>query len=159
MIGGRAALGPLLGRLPDHRALLAVIFYINLPIGCCVAAGALSLVPETRDPSARRGPIPGVLPRLPRAWAVVFANHRKAQRYGWLQPTALLALGVRWPFDSVSDSAPRPRRRGAPAVRLPRPERRRGEAGRTVVVDLTLCPPPLVPRHLAALIVSLASSG
>ena len=161
VIGGMAALGPLLGGYLTTEHSWRWIFYINLPIGVLVAAGALSLVPETRDPSARRGADPwGVATVSLGLGAVVFAII-EGQRYGWLQPTApFSALGVRWPFDSVSIVLPA----FAAGVLLLSAflalERRRGEAGRTVVVDLTLFRLRSFRNgNLAALIVSLGEFG
>ncbi|MBN2112815.1 MAG: MFS transporter [Acidimicrobiia bacterium] len=139
VIGGMAALGPLLGGYLTTEHSWRWIFYINLPIGALVVLGALLLVPETRDPHFRRGADPwGVATLSLGLGAVVFALI-EGQRYGWFRPTHVFsALGVEWPLDSVSIVLPA----FAAGVLLVATflvvERRRGRAGRAVVVDLDL---------------------
>jgi EmrB/QacA subfamily drug resistance transporter len=161
VIGGMAALGPLLGGYLTTEHSWRWIFYINLPIGALVAAGALMLVPETRDPSARRGIDPlGIAAVSLGLSAMVFALI-EGQRYGWLRPTASFsALGVRWPFDSASIVLPAFVAGGLLLAGFVAVERRRGRAGRTVVVDLRLFRLRSFRNgNVAALVVSLGEFG
>jgi len=161
VIGGMAALGPLLGGYLTTEHSWRWIFSINLPVGALVIVGALILVPETKDPSARRGADPlGIATVSLGLGAVVFALI-EGQRYGWLRPTApFSALGVRWPLDSISIVLPA----FAAGVLLLAAflvvERRRGRAGRTVVVDLSLFRIRSFSNgNLAVLVVSLGEFG
>ena len=161
VIGGMAALGPLLGGYLTSEHSWRWIFSINLPIGALVVAGALAFVPETRDPHIRRGVDPwGVAGISLGLGAIVFALI-EGQRYGWLRPTASFsALGVEWPLDSLSVVLPV----FATGVLLVAAfvviERRRARAGRTVVVDLGLFRLPSFRNgNVAVLVVSLGEFG
>lgn len=81
VIGGMAAVGPLLGGwlVTDHGWRWA--FWVNLPIGLLVLAGA-TRVPETRDPSAGGYDVPGVLLSAVGTSSLVFSLI-ESQRYGW----------------------------------------------------------------------------
>ncbi len=161
VIGGMAALGPLLGGYLTTEHSWRWIFYINLPIGALVAAGALLLVPETRDPSARRGIDPlGIITVSLGLGAIVFALI-EGQRYGWLRPTASFsALGMRWPFDSISIVLPGFAAGALLLAAFVAVERRRARAGRTVVVDFSLFRLRSFRNgNLAALVVSLGEFG
>jgi len=114
VIGGMAALGPLVGGWLTTDHSWRWIFYINLPVGLIAAAGALRLVPETRDEHAARGMDPaGVLTSALGLGALVFALI-ESQRHGWWEPTRTFsALGFDWPLDSVSIVPVAPKLRGA----------------------------------------------
>jgi len=161
VIGGMAALGPLLGGYLTTEHSWRWIFYINLPIGALVTIGALVLVPETKDPSARRGVDPlGIATVSLGLGAVVFAII-EGQRYGWLRPTApFVAPGMKWPFDSISIVLPAIAAGVLLLAAFLAIERRRGRAGRTVVVDLALFRLRSFRNgNLAALVVSLGEFG
>ncbi|HUU61353.1 MAG TPA: DHA2 family efflux MFS transporter permease subunit [Acidimicrobiia bacterium] len=161
VIGGMAALGPLLGGYLTTEHSWRWIFYINLPIGVLVAIGALALVPETKDPSARRGADPwGVATVSLGLGALVFAII-EGQRYGWLRPTApFTALGMRWPLDSISVVLPAIAAGVLLLAAFLTLERHRGRAGHTVVVDLSLFRLRSFRNgNLAALVVSLGEFG
>jgi EmrB/QacA subfamily drug resistance transporter len=161
VIGGMAALGPLLGGYLTTEHSWRWIFYINLPIGALVAVASIFLVPETRDTSARRGIDPlGIATVSLGLGAIVFALI-EGQRYGWLRPTATFsALGVRWPFTSVSIVLPSLAAGVMLLVAFLAVERSRGRVGRTVVVDLDLFRLRSFRNgNLAALVVSLGEFG
>lgn len=161
VIGGMAALGPLLGGYLTTEHSWRWIFYINLPIGALAAVGALLLVPETRDPSARRGlDPPGIATVSLGLGAIVFALI-EGQRYGWLRPTATFtAFGITWPSGSVSIILPAFLAGLLLVGAFLVVERRRGRAGRTVVVDLDLFRLRSFRNgNLAALVVSLGEFG
>ncbi|MFI6991208.1 DHA2 family efflux MFS transporter permease subunit [Nonomuraea wenchangensis] len=85
IIGGMAALGPLLGGwlVTDHGWRWA--FWVNLPIGLLVLLGALK-VPESKDPEARGWDVPGMLLSVVGTSALVFGLI-EGQRYGWFAPS------------------------------------------------------------------------
>ena len=55
LIGGMAALGPLLGGWLATSYGWRWAFGVNLPLGALIVVGALLLVPETATVTARRG--------------------------------------------------------------------------------------------------------
>ncbi|NUR88153.1 MAG: MFS transporter, partial [Nonomuraea sp.] len=81
VIGGMAAVGPLLGGwlVTDHVWRWA--FWVNLPIGLLVLLGA-TRVPESRDPAQGGYDIPGVLLSVAGTSSLVFSLI-ESQRYGW----------------------------------------------------------------------------
>ena len=103
VIGGMAALGPLLGGWLTTSFSWHWAFYINLPIGLIVLAGALAWVRESRDETARPGfDLPGFFASTIGLGSLVFGLI-EGQRYGWLRPTKAFALGSwTWPLDNVS---------------------------------------------------------
>jgi EmrB/QacA subfamily drug resistance transporter len=161
VIGGMAALGPLVGGWLTTDHSWRWIFYINLPVGLIAAAGALRLVPETRDEHAVRGIDPaGVLTSALGLGALVFALI-ESQRHGWWEPTGRFsALGFDWPLDAVSIV---PVALMVSAVSLAvfvTTQRRRADAGKPVVVDLSMFRiPSFLNGNLAALVVSLGELG
>lgn len=93
IIGGMAALGPLLGGWLTTNLSWRWAFYINLPIGLLALLGTLAWVRESRDEHARRGfDLPGFLTSTIGLASLVFALI-EGQRYGWWQPALPLALG------------------------------------------------------------------
>src|SRR3954471_24355898 len=81
LIAGMAALGPLLGGWLASSFGWRWAFGVNLPLGAVVVAGALLLVPETRDRTARHGiDWPGGLLSAGGLAAIVFALI-EGQRY------------------------------------------------------------------------------
>ena len=161
VIGGMAALGPLLGGWLTSEHSWRWIFAINLPVGALVLAGALLFVPETKDPNARRGGDPwGITTSSLGLGAVVFALI-EGQRYGWLRPTAAFsALGVEWPFSAVSIVLPTFAAGALLVAAFLVVERRRARAGRAVLVDLDLFRLRSFRNgNVAVLVVSLGEFG
>lgn len=103
VIGGMAALGPLLGGWLTTSFSWHWAFYINLPIGLIVLAGALAWVRESRDETARPGfDLPGFFASTIGLGSLVFGLI-EGQRYGWLRPTKAFAVGSwTWPLDNIS---------------------------------------------------------
>jgi EmrB/QacA subfamily drug resistance transporter len=93
VIGGMAAVGPLLGGWLTMDHSWRWIFYVNLPVGAAVLVLSLFFVPETTDPNARRGsdPLGAVLIGVGLA-ALVFGLI-EGQRYGWWAPTEAFEVG------------------------------------------------------------------
>lgn len=161
VIGGMAALGPLVGGWLTTDHSWRWIFYINLPVGLVAVLGALRFVPETRDDEATRAiDLPGVVTSALGLGALVFALI-ESQRHGWWTPTAAFsAFGVDWPSTAVSVV---PVALGVAVLSLAAfvvVERRRAAAGRAVVVDLSLFRiTSFLNGNLAALVVSLGELG
>ena len=100
VIGGMAAVGPLVGGWLVTDLSWRWAFWLNIPVAVAAFAGTLTLVPETRDARARRGLDLGgaVLASLGFA-GIVFALI-EGQRYGWwregsggLSPVPLVMAG------------------------------------------------------------------
>lgn len=161
LIGGMAALGPLLGGWLATSYGWRWAFAVNLPIGAVVVAGALLLVPETRDPRAARGnDWPGGLLSAVTLAAIVFTLI-EGQRYGWWRQTRAFAAGpVHWPAGALS---PVPVAFAAGIVALAAlvaVERARASAGRPVVLDLSLLRLPGFRRgNGAACLISVGELG
>jgi EmrB/QacA subfamily drug resistance transporter len=161
LIGGMAAVGPLLGGWLATSYGWRWAFGVNLPLGAVVIAGALLLVPETRDRAAARGIdwIGGLLSAAGLA-AIVFALI-EGQRYGWWRLTRPFSAGpLRWPSPAIS---PIPVALAAGVVALCAlllVERSRAAAGRPVVLDLTLFRIPGFGRgNAAASLISVGELG
>jgi EmrB/QacA subfamily drug resistance transporter len=137
IIGGMAALGPLLGGWVVTDFGWRWAFWVNLPIGLLVLLG-LSKVPESKDPAARGSDVPGVLLSVIGPAALVFGLI-EGQRYGWFTPTGKAhLLGWTWPFEDLS---PVPFAFALAALALAAlllVERARARAGRPVILDLSL---------------------
>jgi EmrB/QacA subfamily drug resistance transporter len=147
MIAGMAALGPLLGGAVASTAGWRWAFGINLPLGAALVAGALLLMPETRDAVRRR---PGVLGALREidlpggALAVLglgalVCGLIEGQTYGWWAAIRPFSTGpLDWPSGGLS---PVPVVLGLGVLMLAAlvvVERGRAASGRPVMLDLTL---------------------
>jgi EmrB/QacA subfamily drug resistance transporter len=161
VIGGMAALGPLLGGYLTTAHSWRWIFYINLPIGLLVVLGAFRLVPETRDPHAERGFDPiGVATVSLGLGALVFALI-EGQRYGWFRPTGTFsALGWQWPFRGLSVVLPAIAAAVALLTAFVFIELARSRGGKVALVDLSLFRIGSFRNgNLAVLVVSLGEFG
>ncbi|MEV4071029.1 MFS transporter [Nonomuraea fuscirosea] len=143
IIGGMAALGPLLGGWVVTDFGWRWAFWVNLPIGLLVLLGTLK-VPESRDPAAGGSDVPGVLLSVTGTSALVFGLI-EGQRYGffgWTPIPFAFALAV------------------LALTCLVLVERSRARAGRPVVLDLSLFSiPSFRYGGAAAMIVSLGEFG
>ena len=103
VIGGMAALGPLLGGWLTTEHSWRWAFYINVPIGALALAGALAWVAETRQPNAdERIDFAGMLTSGIGMAGVVFALI-EGPRFGFLTPKEPFTVGsFTWPVDRVS---------------------------------------------------------
>jgi len=98
VIGGMAAVGPLLGGWLTTYHSWRWVFYINLPIGLLVLVLSLFFVPETKDASARRGSDPAGSVLIGAGLASLVFAMIEGQQYGWVKPTAEFSLGaLTWP--------------------------------------------------------------
>jgi EmrB/QacA subfamily drug resistance transporter len=103
VIGGMAALGPLLGGWLTTNLSWQWSFYINIPVGILAIAGTLHYIRESRDPHAQAGfDLPGFLLITLGLGAFIFGLI-EGNTYGWWTPKQPFGvLGFTWPFDSVS---------------------------------------------------------
>ena len=139
VIGGMAALGPLLGGWLTTEHSWRWAFYINLPIGLLVVAGTFLWVRETKDPEVGRGfDILGVVLSALGMTGLVFALI-EGPRFGFFSATERFAAGpVEWPENWVS---PVPIAFVVGMVLLVTfvlVERHRAKAGKPVLMDLRL---------------------
>ncbi|MGE5689633.1 MAG: MFS transporter [Pseudomonadota bacterium] len=157
VIGGMAALGPLVGGWFTTNLSWRWAFYVNVPIAAAAFAGALAFVGESRDPGARRGlDLAGVLLSTVGFAGLVFGLI-EGQTYGWWtaeQPFLHVTLGrvsvIPLAF-AVGVAA-----LAAFAV----VERRRGRRGQPVLIDLALFRIPSFRNgSIAVMIVGLGELG
>ncbi len=97
-IGVFGALGPLFGGLLTTDVSWRWAFLVNLVIGAVVVAGIIGIVPETAEPTARRGvDVPGNVLAVVGFGGVVFALI-EGSTYGWWSAVTRFRLGgLRWP--------------------------------------------------------------
>jgi EmrB/QacA subfamily drug resistance transporter len=103
VIGGMAAIGPLLGGWLTTNLSWRWSFFINIPIGIIAIAGTLRFIRESRDEDARSGfDLPGFLLITFGLGAFIFGLI-EGNTYGWWTPKQPLEVaGVAWPSDTVS---------------------------------------------------------
>lgn len=103
VIGGVAAVGPLLGGWLTTNLSWRWAFYINLPVGLIAIAGTLAYIGESKDEAARTGfDLPGFILVTLGLGGVVFGLI-EGRNYGWWAPDhAFVVLGYGWPLTSVS---------------------------------------------------------
>lgn len=102
VIGGMAALGPLLGGWLTTSFSWRWSFYINIPIGLAVIAGAIFWIKESRDEQMKPGFDAGGFFTLITGLASLVFGLIEGHRYGWWKPKQHLHLwGRSWPY-SVS---------------------------------------------------------
>ena len=105
VIGGVAAVGPILGGFLTTYLSWRWAFFINLPVGLAAIAGTLHYIGESKDEHARPGfDLPGFLLITLGLGAFVFGLI-EGRQYGWWAPNPghpFAVLGWTWPFDGVS---------------------------------------------------------
>jgi EmrB/QacA subfamily drug resistance transporter len=105
VIGGMAAVGPLLGGFLTTYASWRWAFFINVPIGLFAIAGTLHYIGESRDEDAKPGfDLPGFVLITGGLGAFVFGLI-EGRQYGWWMPNPRRpfdVLGLSWPLDGVS---------------------------------------------------------
>ena len=161
IIGGMAALGPLVGGFLTTNYSWTWAFWINVPLGVIVILGALRFVPEVRDPGDRSGlDIAGAVLSAVGIGALVFALI-EGRNYGWWRTEAdSVLLGREYPEGSLSPVAIALMLSAASLIGLYLVETRRTRAGRSALIDFSLFRIPTFGLgSTAALIVSLGEFG
>ena len=161
VIGGMAALGPLLGGWLVTNATWRWAFLVNLPIGIVALVATLLWVKESRDEGARAGfDAPGFVTLSLGLAAVVFGLI-EGYSYGWLAPSKPFAIaGWSWPLASVS-IIPFAFAAGLALIAaFVVIERRRQRVGTFILFDFTLWQNPSFRfGNLTATIVALGEFG
>jgi EmrB/QacA subfamily drug resistance transporter len=157
VIGGMAALGPLVGGWFVTHLSWRWAFYVNLPIAVIALTGAWLYVPESRDPDARPGhDPPGVVLSTLGFLGIVFGLI-EGQTYGWWSAKRDF-LGI-----SVGGHSVIPAAFGVGVLALigfVLVERARARAGRPLLVDFSLFKIPTFRYgNIAVLIVGLGELG
>ena len=105
VIGGMAAVGPLLGGALTTYLSWRWAFFINLPVGLLAIAGTVRYIGESKDENARPGfDLPGFALITVGLGAIVFGLI-EGRQYGWWTPNAkhpFSLFGQAWPFNAVS---------------------------------------------------------
>jgi EmrB/QacA subfamily drug resistance transporter len=103
VIGGMAALGPLLGGWLTTSFSWRWAFFINVPVGLIAIAGTLAYIGESKDEDARPGfDLPGFLLITFGLGAFVFGLI-EGRNYGWWTPDKPFTIGGwTWPLEQVS---------------------------------------------------------
>lgn len=161
IIGGMAALGPLIGGWLTTNFSWTWAFWINVPIGIAVIVGALKVVPEVRDPGDRAGlDVVGAVLSAVGIGALVFGLI-EGRNYGWIrvQEDATL-LGREYAAGAISPVAIAFLISALSLLGLYLVETRRTRAGRSALIDFRLFRIPTFGLgSVAALIVSLGEFG
>lgn len=157
-IGGMAAVGPLLGGWLTENASWRWAFGINIPLGALIAAGLLLFVAESSEPLAgarQRLDINGALLSILGFGALVFGLI-EGRSYGWwyADDDAPFRLGGLSPVPVAFAVA------AVALTAFVMEERRRTEAGKGVILDLSLFRiPSFANGNITALIVSFGEFG
>ncbi len=103
VIGGMAALGPLLGGWFTTNLSWHWSFFINVPVGIVAIVGTLYFIRESRDEHAQAGfDLPGFLLITFGLGAFIFGLI-EGNTYGWWAPKqSFEVLGWTWPLEGVS---------------------------------------------------------
>jgi EmrB/QacA subfamily drug resistance transporter len=90
-VGLAVAAGPLLGGIITDAIGWRWIFFVNVPVGACALAIAVTRVRESRDPNARRADVAGLVTLAASISLIVFALLR-GNASGWSSATILGSL-------------------------------------------------------------------
>jgi EmrB/QacA subfamily drug resistance transporter len=103
VIGGMAAVGPLLGGWLTTNLSWRWSFFINIPVGIIAILGTLRYIRESRDEHARAGfDLPGFLLITFGLGAFIFGLI-EGNTYGWWTPKQPFeVLGWTWPLENIS---------------------------------------------------------
>ena len=139
VIGGMAALGPLLGGWLTTSYSWRWAFYINVPVGALALLGSWTWVSDSRDEHAEPGFDPIGVATISVGLSSLVFGLIEGSRYGWFEATRPFSIGSwNWPLESVSIV---PFAFAVAAICLPLffvVESRRAAAGRPVLFNLAL---------------------
>ena len=98
MLGFASAVGLVLGGVLTDANLFGwswrAVFFVNIPVSACALIAGLRLVPETRDPAARRPDVPGAILLASSLVAIVYPL-LEGRQLGWpAWVWLMLAAGV-----------------------------------------------------------------
>ena len=161
IIGGMAALGPLVGGFLTTNFSWTWAFWINVPIGIIVIIGALRVVPESKDPSDTTGlDVVGALLSALGIGLLVFGLI-EGRNYGWWRATEDVTFaGVEISEGELSPVAIALMLSAISLVTLYFVETRRTRAGKSALIDFSLFRIRTFGLgSAAALIVSLGEFG
>ncbi|MEI7745442.1 MAG: DHA2 family efflux MFS transporter permease subunit, partial [Chloroflexota bacterium] len=161
VIGGMAALGPLLGGWLTTNLSWRWAFLVNLPIGLVALVATLIWVKESRDEHARRGfDLAGFATLTFGLVAVVFGLI-EGYGYGWWAPSRAFTIGGwTWPLEQVSIIPFAFGLGFLSLIAFALVEIRRSRAGAFILFDFTLWTIPSFRfGNLTATIVSLGEFG
>jgi EmrB/QacA subfamily drug resistance transporter len=103
IIGGVAALGPLIGGWLTTYLSWRWAFYVNIPWGLLAIAGTLLWVDESCDENAKAGFDPFGFAFITLGLSAVVFGLIEGYTYGWTSPSQQFALfGVSWPLETIS---------------------------------------------------------
>ncbi|MDR9450577.1 MAG: MFS transporter, partial [Acidimicrobiia bacterium] len=103
VIGGMAAVGPLLGGWLTTSYSWRWAFYINVPVGALALIGSLTWVSDSRDEQAQRGFDPLGVAAISIGLSSLVFGLIEGSRYGWFEATRPFSVGAwTWSLGSVS---------------------------------------------------------
>ena len=103
VIGGMAALGPLIGGWLTTYLSWRWAFYVNVPVGLLAIIGTSMWIDESCDENARGGFDPAGFVLVTLGLSAVVFGMIEGYTYGWTVPSQPFeVLGWRWPLNSVS---------------------------------------------------------
>ena len=103
VIGGMAALGPLLGGWLTTSYSWRWAFYINVPVGALALIGSMKWVSDSRDEQARGGFDPLGIVTISVGLSSLVFGLIEGSRYGWFEATRPFTIGGwTWSVGSIS---------------------------------------------------------
>jgi len=161
VIGGMAAMGPLVGGWLTTNLTWRWAFLVNLPIGIIALVATLMWVAENRDENAKAGfDAPGFLTLSFGLVAVVFGLI-EGYSFGWWAPSKVFTIGAwTWPLTNISIIPVAFALGIVSLVAFAVIELRRQRAGKFILFDFTLWSNPSFRfGNMTATIVALGEFG